>query len=130
MNPLRTVARLASGLPSVCTGLTALGAYVRGDRLFSLSTAASEISPSAVIFATGGPPKLDGLQIDVPSGNLKGHILTTEPAPIELGGGFAPIATQIEEGRLLAGGTVDIGDNTPDVHPETSVPNVSGAAGR
>jgi glycine oxidase len=118
MNPLRTVALLATGLPAVCTGTAALDATVRGDRLISLATTAGEISPGAVIFATGGPPKLDGLSIDVPAGNLKGHILTTEPAPIRLGGGFAPIATPIDEGRLLAGGTVDTGDDTPDVHPE------------
>ena len=118
MNPLRTVSRIATGLPAVCSGVAALGATVRGDRLVSLWTTAGEISPGAVIFATGGPPKLDGLAIDVPAGNLKGHILTTEPVSIRLGGGFAPIATPIDEGRLLAGGTVDTGDDTPDVHPE------------
>jgi glycine/D-amino acid oxidase-like deaminating enzyme len=118
MNPLRTVSRFASGLASVATGLTALGATVRGERLVTVSTTAGEISPGAVIFATGTPPRLDGLTIDVPYGNLKGHILTSEPAPIRLGGGFAPIATQIEEDRLLAGGTVDEGDDTPDIHPE------------
>lgn len=118
MNPLRTVARLASGLQSVWSGVAATGATVRGDRLVSLATTAGEISPGAVIFATGGPPRLDGLTIDVPAGNLKGHILTTEPVSVRLGGGFAPIATPIGEGRLLAGGTVDTGDDTPDVHPE------------
>ena len=118
MNPLRTVSRFARGLQAVCSGVAALGATVRGDRLVSLSTTAGEISPGSVIFATGGPPRLDGLTIDVPAGNLKGHILTTEPVSIRLGGGFAPIATPIDEGRLLAGGTVDTGDDTPDVHPE------------
>lgn len=118
MNPLRTVSRLATGLQAACSGVAALGATVRGERLVSLSTTAGEISPGAVVFATGGPPKLDGLAIDVPAGNLKGHILTTEPVPIRLGGGFAPIATPVDEGRLLAGGTVDIGDDTPDVRPE------------
>jgi glycine/D-amino acid oxidase-like deaminating enzyme len=118
MNPLRTVSRIAAGLGAVCTGVTALAATVRGDRLISVTTTAGAISPGAVVFATGTPPRLDGLAIDVPYGNLKGHILTTEPAPIRLGGGFAPIATQIEEGRLLSGGTVDTGDDSPDVHPE------------
>jgi glycine/D-amino acid oxidase-like deaminating enzyme len=118
MNPLRTVSRLAIGMQSASTGVAALGATVRGDRLVSLSTTAGEISPGAVVFATGGPPRLDGLPLDVPAGNLKGHILTTEPAPIHLGGGFAPIATPIDEGRLLAGGTVDTGDDSPDVRPE------------
>lgn len=118
MNPLRTVARLAAGIQSASTGLAALGATVRGDRLVSISTSAGEISPGAVIFATGGPPQLAGLPLDVPSGNLKGHILTTEPAPVRLGGGFAPIATPIGGGRLLAGGTVDTGDDSPDLRPK------------
>jgi glycine oxidase len=118
MNPLRAVSHLGAGLASVATGVQALGATVQGDRLVSVSTSAGEISPGAVVFATGTPPMLDGLSFDVPYGNLKGHILTTEPAPIRLGGGFAPIATQIDDGRLLAGGTVDTGDDSPDVHPE------------
>jgi glycine oxidase len=118
MNPLRTVSLFAAGLPAIATGIAALGATVRGDRLVSLATTAGDFSPGAVIFATGGPPKLDGLTIDVPAGNLKGHILTTEPVSIRLGGGFAPIATPIDEGRLLAGGTVDTGDDTPDIQPE------------
>jgi len=118
MNPLRTVSRFATGLRSACSGVAALGATVRGDRVVSLSTTAGEISPGAVVFATGGPPKLGGLPIDVPAGNLKGHILTTEPVSVRLAGGFAPIATPIDEGRLLAGGTVDVGDDTPDVYPE------------
>lgn len=119
MNPLRAVSRLAKGIGSVGTGVEVRGATVRGDRLVSLATSAGEISPGAVIFATGGPPKLDGLNLEYPAGNLKGHILTTEPVSVRFGGGFAPIATQIEQDRLLAGGTVDEGDDTPDVHAET-----------
>ncbi len=118
MNPLRAVSHLAQGIASVCTGVTATGATVQGDRLISVSTSAGEISPGAVVFATGMPPVIDGLTIDVPAGRLKGHILTTEPAPITLGGGFAPIATQIDGGRLLAGGTVDTDDDEPTIHPE------------
>jgi glycine/D-amino acid oxidase-like deaminating enzyme len=119
MNPLRTVARIADNLSSICTGVAALGVTVQGGKVTAVSTSAGEFAPGVVIFATGMPPRLDGLSIDVPAGSLKGHILTTEPAPVTLGGGFAPIATQIEEGRLLAGGTVDEGDDTPAVHPET-----------
>lgn len=119
MNPLRAVSRLAADLPSVATGIAALGVTVQGERLISVQTSAGEISPGVVVFATGTPPSLPGLTLDVPFGSLKGHILTTEPAPIRLGGGFAPIATQIDGGRLLAGGTVDTGDDTQDVHPET-----------
>jgi glycine/D-amino acid oxidase-like deaminating enzyme len=118
MNPLRAVSRLAAGLRSASTGVAALGVTVRGERLISVSTSAGEISPGAVVFATGGPPVLAGLPLDVPAGSLKGHILTTEVAPIRLGGGIAPIATQLDDGRLLAGGTVDEGDNSSDIRPE------------
>ncbi|MFN8634235.1 MAG: FAD-binding oxidoreductase [Chloroflexota bacterium] len=119
MNPLRAVSRLAQGIGSVGTGVAVRGVTVRGERLVSVTTSAGEISPGAVIFATGGPPKLDGLRLEYPAGSLKGHILTTEPVSVRLGGGFAPIATQIEQERLLAGGTVDEGDDTPDVHGAT-----------
>jgi len=118
MNPLRAVASLSRDIGAVCTGVEALGVTVRGERLVSVQTSAGEIRPGAVVFATGTPPRLDGLALDVPYGSLKGHILTTEPAAIRLGGGFAPIATQLDDGRLLAGGTVDSGDDAPHVHPE------------
>ena len=118
MNPLRAVSRLASGLGSVNTGVAALGATVQGGRVTSVSTSVGEFSPGAVIFATGSPPSLPGLPLDVPHGSLKGHILTTEPASIALMGGVAPIATPIDGNHLLAGGTVDTGDDTPDLHPE------------
>jgi glycine oxidase len=120
MNPLRAVSRLARGLGSgtVNTGVAALGAAVQGERVISVSTSAGAISPGAVIFATGGPPSLPGLPLDIPHGALKGHILTTEPADIQLKGGVAPIATPLDGGHLLAGGTVDTGDDAPDFHPE------------
>src|SRR3954447_18242770 len=86
LNPLRTISRLAQELSSVATGVAALGATVCGDRLVSLQTSLGEITPGTVVFATGTPPKIDGLTFDVPFGNLKGHILTTDPAPIRLGG--------------------------------------------
>lgn len=118
MNPLRAVSRLASGLQSVNTGVAALGVTAHGGRVTAVQTSAGEISPGAVIFATGTPPALPGLELDIPFGSLKGHILTTEPADIVLKGGVAPIATQIDGGYLLAGGTVDTGDDSPDLHPE------------
>ena len=71
-----------------------------------------------MVFATGQPPVLDGLPLSIPSDRVKGHLLVTEPAPVALPGIVAPIATQIEEGRLLAGGTFDVGDESPAVQPE------------
>lgn len=117
MNPLRAVASLAGGLASVNTGVAALGVTVRGERVVSVATTVGEFSPGAVIFATGLPPALPGLPLDLPAGSLKGHILTTEPPHVRLGAGFAPVATQVDGDALLAGGTVDEGDGTPDVKP-------------
>jgi glycine/D-amino acid oxidase-like deaminating enzyme len=85
-----------------------------------VATSAGEVSPGAVVFATGQPPLLDGLPIDIPSDRVKGHLLVTDPAPLPapLPGIVAPIATQIEGGRLLAGGTFDVGDESPAVQPD------------
>ena len=62
---------------------------------------------------------MPGSTLDVPHGSLKGHILTTEPATHHASAAASrPIATPIDGNRLLAGGTVDEGDDTPDLHPE------------
>ena len=118
LNPLRAVARLAAGLPAVATGVAATAVTARGDRITSVGTSAGEIQPGAVVFATGLPPVLDGLPLRLPSDRVKGHLLVTEPAPVRLPGIVAPIATQLEDGRLLAGGTFDVGDESPAVQPE------------
>jgi glycine oxidase len=118
VNPLRALARLADGLPAVATGVAATGVRVTGDRIAAVSTSAGDISPGAVVFATGQPPVLDGLDLDLPSERVKGHLLVTEPGPALLPCTVAPVATPLEDGRLLAGGTLDIGDETPDLRPE------------
>jgi glycine oxidase len=118
VNPLRSVVRIAAGIPAVATGVAATGVTIRGGRVSSVSTSAGEISPGTVVFATGRPPVLDGLTLDIPSDRVKGHLLVTEPTPLRLPGIVAPVATQIEDGRLLAGGTFDVGDESPAVQPE------------
>jgi glycine oxidase len=118
VNPLRSVARLAAGLPAVATGVAATAVTIRGDRLISVETSAGTIDPGAVVFATGLPPVIDGLELDVPSDRVKGHLLVTEPAPVRLPCTVAPVATPLEDGRLLAGGTFDLGDQSPVVRPD------------
>jgi glycine oxidase len=118
VNPLRALARLAAGLPAVGTGVAATSVTVRGDRIVAVATSAGPVSPGVVVFATGQPPVLDGLPVSIPSDRVKGHLLVTEPAPVKLPGTVAPIATQIEDGRLLAGGTFDVGDESPAVRPD------------
>ena len=118
VNPLRALVRLAAGLPAVATGVAATGVTVAGEQITEVLTSAGTVSPGAVVFATGWPPVLDGLAVDIPADRVKGHLLVTEPTPVRLPGIVAPVATQIEDGRLLAGGTFDVGDETPAVQPE------------
>ena len=98
--------------------MAATGVVIRGDRVVTVQTTAGDISPGAVVFATGLPPVLDGLDLDVPWERVKGHLLVTEPTPVTLPGIVAPVATQLEDGRLLVGGTFDTGDETPVVRDD------------
>jgi glycine/D-amino acid oxidase-like deaminating enzyme len=118
VNPLRAVVALAARLRWVATGVAATGVTIRGDRIVSVATSEGEVSPGAVVFATGQPPVLDGLPLDIPADRVKGHLLVTDPAPVRLPGIVAPVATQLEDGRLLAGGTFDVGDESPVVQQE------------
>jgi glycine oxidase len=118
VNPLRSVARLSAVLPAVATGVAATSVTIRGGRVVTVDTTAGPIQPGAVVFATGLPPVLDGLDLDLPWERVKGHLLVTEPTSLRLPGIVAPVATQLEDGRLLVGGTFDIGDESPAVQPD------------
>jgi glycine oxidase len=118
VNPLRSVARLSAVLPAVATGVAATSVTIRGDRVVMVDTTAGPIQPGAVVFATGLPPVLDGLDLDLPWERVKGHLLVTEPTSLRLPGIVAPVATQLEDGRLLVGGTFDTEDESPAVQPE------------
>jgi len=118
VNPLRSLGRLAAGIAQVATGCAATAVRTRAGRLIAVSTPAGVITPGAVVFATGVPPRLDGLDLRVPSGLVKGHLAVTEPVPVILPGMVASVATQLEDGRLLAGGTLDTEDATAEVRPE------------
>jgi glycine/D-amino acid oxidase-like deaminating enzyme len=118
VNPLRAVARLAARLPAVVTGVAATSVEIHGDRIVSVGTSSGDVSPGVVVFATGRPPVLDGLPLHIPSDRVKGHLLVTERTDVTLPGIVAPLATQIENGQLLAGGTFDLGDETPAVRPD------------
>jgi glycine oxidase len=118
VNPLRSLARLAAVLPAIATGIAAISVTTSGGKVVSVTTTSGDIHPGAVVFATGLPPLLDGLPLDLPASQVKGHLLVTEPTPLRLPGTVAPVATQLEDGRLLVGGTFDAGDETPKVQPE------------
>jgi glycine oxidase len=126
VNPLRALSRLAAGMPAVATGVAATGVTIRGDKVVSVVTSAGDIHPGTVVFATGQPPVLDGLPLSIPSDRVKGHLLVTESAAVKLPGIVAPVATQIEDGRLLAGGTFDVGDEDPAIQPDVIESIMSG----
>jgi glycine/D-amino acid oxidase-like deaminating enzyme len=108
--------------------VAATSVSISGDRIVSVGTSAGDISPGAVVFATGRPPVLDGLSLDIPSDRVKGHLLVTEPTDVRLPGIVAPVGTQIENGQLLVGGTFDLGDETPAIQPEVIESIVDGLA--
>ena len=118
VNPLRSLTRLAAVLPAVASGTAATSVTTQGGRVTKVTTTAGDIHPGAVVFATGLPPMLDGLPLDLPASRVKGHLLVTEPSPVRLPGTVAPVATQLDDGRLLVGGTFDMGDETPVVRQD------------
>jgi glycine oxidase len=118
VNPLRALSALADELPAVGTGVAATAVSVHAGRIESVTTSAGEISPGVVVFATGQPPVIDGLDLDIPSDRVKGHLIVTEPSKVQLPCTIAPVATPLEDGRLLAGGTFDFGDESPVVREE------------
>jgi len=115
VNPLRAAARLTTTLRSVSTGVRATSVLVRGGALRSVETTAGRVSPGAVVFATGNPPQLEGLGPQPAADYVKGHLLVTEVAPVSLPGTLDPVATPLEDGRLVVGGSLDEGDDRPSV---------------
>jgi glycine/D-amino acid oxidase-like deaminating enzyme len=125
LNPLAALARLAGGVDHVATGVGVTAVATSGGRVVRVSTTAGSMSPGTVVFATGGPPELDELAMSVPASLVKGHTIATEPVPLRLGVAVPPMVTQVDEGRLLAGGTLDHQDNSPDID-EAVVANIRG----
>ncbi len=115
VNPLAALARLAGGLDHVATGVGVTEVVERRGRVVRVTTTAGAVSPGTVVFATGGPPDIEGLVVSVPASLVKGHIVATEPAPLRLAVAMPPMVTQVDGGRLLAGGTLDHRDDSPDV---------------
>lgn len=122
LNPLRAIARLVSSLPApvaqVATHVEVLGVATEHGRISTVRSSAGDFTPGVVVFATGLPPRLDGLELRLPAHEVKGHIVVSEPTSLRLPGAVAPLATSLEDGRLLIGGTLDLGDDTRVVRPE------------
>src|SRR5947207_526781 len=77
--PLGSLGRIAASLAGVATGMEVQSAVVESRRITAVQTSAGEIRPASVVFATGNPPRLDGLDLHLPWSEVKGHMLVTEP---------------------------------------------------
>jgi glycine/D-amino acid oxidase-like deaminating enzyme len=120
VNPLRAIARLAAGLPGIATGVNVTGIEVSNGHIDNAQTSAGEFRPRRVVFATGLPPRLSGLEMNLPALEVKGHMLCSAPAHLTPPPEVSGIVTVIEDGRLLMGGTLDIGDDERVVRPEVT----------
>jgi len=118
VHPLRLAAALARRAGSVTTGVAMTRLEVAGGRVVRVDTTAGELQPGAVILATGLAPEP---WVRLPQRLVKGHLIATAPGRFRLrcgvhspGGGVGPLP----DGGLLAGGTRDEGDQSPQVRPE------------
>jgi glycine oxidase len=118
VHPLRLTVVLARRAGSVATRMAMVDAEVAGGRIVRVRTTAGDLWPGVVVFATGLAPEP---WVRLPQRLVKGHLVTTEPGPFRLacgvhgpGLGVGPTA----DGGLLAGGTREEGDQSPEVRPE------------
>ena len=118
VHALRLAAALARHAGTVATGVAMLGLDEHGGRVRGVRTSAGDVSPGAVVFATGLAPEP---WVKVPQRLVKGHLIATAPLPSPLRHSLAAtwgLVLQLEDGRLVAGGTLDEEDDTPDPRDE------------
>lgn len=119
LHPLRAAAAFAGRAGSVVTGVEVLDYdRVRG-RLTRVRTSHGDFAPGAVVVATGVASRPERL---MPQHRVKGHLVATEPVSFRLRVALATpaglLAFQLEDGRLVAGGTLDVDDESAEVRPE------------
>lgn len=119
VHPVEFAAALARRAGQVATGIEVGERVMSRGRVVTIRTSAGDIAPGAVVFALGIAPYPE---VSVPHELVKGHLATTEPVPFQLHsqvvsarGGALPL----DGGRLLTGGTLDTGDDSPEVRPAT-----------
>jgi glycine oxidase len=118
VHPLRLAVALARRADSVATGVAMTHLKVASGRVVRVGTTAGELHPGVVILATGLALEP---WVRLPQRLVKGHLIATAPGRFRLhcgvhspGGGVGPLPN----GGLLAGGTRDEGDQSPQVRPE------------
>jgi glycine oxidase len=122
VHPLRLAAALAVRAGVVASGVEMRDAITAGGRVTAVRTSHGDIHPGAVVFATGVAPQLPELPgLAVPQRWVKGHLLATMPAPFRLRTAVAALeglVLQLSGGEIVAGGTLDEGDNDPAVRDD------------
>ena len=119
VDPLRLAAALAVRAGTVAAGVEAGALVLDGDRVTGLDTSAGRVDAGSVVFATGLAP---APHVPVAHHWVKGHLATTEPVPFRVGSQVVtPTAgvLQLDDGRLLSGGSLDEGDDSPSLQPQT-----------
>ena len=120
VHPLVAASAFAARIGSVGSGVEMLSVETSGGRVTTVHTSHGNVQPRAVVFATGLAPTVDGLVIDevIDQRWIKGHLLATAPAPFRLRASLAAMSglvVQLPTGELIAGGTLDEGDDEPVV---------------
>jgi len=115
IRPLDFAVHLAARAGDVATRIEMLGMETKSGRVVRVRTTAGDVTPGAVVLATGTAE-----EIRIPQQRIKGHMLATEPAPFRLRtlpAGFIGLVQAID-GRIVAGGTFDVGDDSPAVRED------------
>ena len=86
--------------------------------MLAVHTSAGDFHPGTLVYATG---EISADWIGTPPPRVKGTIVITEPAGFELDAALIDeiLIRQLDDGRLLTGSTIDAGDDSPEVRPET-----------
>jgi glycine oxidase len=116
VHPIRLAVTLAEHAGAIATRVAMTAVVEKSGRVTSIGTSAGSISPGVVVFATGTcPPEV----APVPNVVVKGHLIATGPGAPALRAGVAStiIVVPLPDGRYVAGGTFDPGDDSPDVRP-------------
>ena len=119
VNPLRAIARARGRAPYVGSGVAVQAVKAEHGRVATVVTTAGEFQPGVVVFATGTPPRLDGLELDSRRRGQGAYASRPSRRTLRLPGSVASVATTIDDGRLLIGGTLDLGDDERVVRPRS-----------
>lgn len=117
VHPARLTVALAERAGSVASRVAMTKLATSGSRVTHVETTEGTISPGAVILATGTcPPEI----ASVPHKIVKGHLIATEPLPVQIRTALAStiIVIPFADQTLVAGGTFHPDDTSIAVEDE------------